>query len=288
MPQSQDLLRAPGALPTRTELRATPFFPQLEYQCGPAALATVLVDSGIDIRPDALVPQVYLSGREGSLAVELIAASRRYDRVAWKIAPQMRALLAQIAAGQPVLVLQNRAFAFAPLWHYAVVVGFDLERQEIVLRSGETEREIMTFDVFERTWLRADGWAVIIGRPDVVPDFVTLPQAMNQALAFERARQSASAKTLYQAIVVRWPDHDPARFGLANMLYATGQGAAAEPLWRQLTNAPQSSLPVFYNLAQYLIEIGQFDEARKLIKIAKMRWPNDSRLHALEQKLPTM
>jgi tetratricopeptide (TPR) repeat protein len=288
MPQSRDLLRAPGALPARTELRATPFFPQLEYQCGPAALATVLVQSGVTVTPDALAPQVYLPGREGSLATELIAAPRRHGRVAWKIAPQMRALLTQIAFGQPVLVLQNRAFAFAPLWHYAVAVGFDLERQEIVLRSGKTEREIMSFDVFERTWLRAEGWAIVIGLPDAVPDFVTLPQAMNQALAFERARQSASAKVLYQAIVARWPDHDPARFGLANMSYATGEGEAAERLWRQLINAPQSSLPVFYNLAQYLLENSRFTEARELIKTARMRWPNDQRLHGLEQKLPAL
>ena len=39
------------------ELAQTPFFPQDRYQCGPAALATVLGAAGVHVTPEELVPE---------------------------------------------------------------------------------------------------------------------------------------------------------------------------------------------------------------------------------------
>ncbi|MGA0033840.1 MAG: hypothetical protein ACO3HA_10980, partial [Burkholderiales bacterium] len=66
-------MQVPAGLPAQAELAAAPFFPQEEYQCGPAALATVLAYSGAAATPEVLVPQVYLPGREGSLQTEMLA-----------------------------------------------------------------------------------------------------------------------------------------------------------------------------------------------------------------------
>ena len=144
-PQVSTLLaRPPAALPPRAELAATPFFPQEKYQCGPAALATALVHAGAAVSPEALVPQVYLPAREGSLQAEMLAATRRHGLIAYPLAPRLEAVLLEVAAGNPVIVLQNLAFAFAPVWHYAVVVGYDRDREEIILRSGTTRRLTMT------------------------------------------------------------------------------------------------------------------------------------------------
>src|SRR5688572_9885051 len=105
------------------ELTSVPFFSQREYQCGPAALAMVLVASGVTVTPDELTGKVYLPERKGSLQMELIGATRGFDRLAYEIAPGVDALLAQVREGKPVLVLQNLAFKRVPAWHYAVVVG---------------------------------------------------------------------------------------------------------------------------------------------------------------------
>ncbi|MET0987939.1 MAG: hypothetical protein ABW034_21275, partial [Steroidobacteraceae bacterium] len=78
----QSSLRSlPDDLPERVELEQVPFFPQAEYQCGPAALATVLEAAGVATTPDALVPIVYLPARKGTLQTELVAATRRFDRI---------------------------------------------------------------------------------------------------------------------------------------------------------------------------------------------------------------
>src|SRR5690606_37665875 len=137
-----DPFRTPETAAWRSpvELEDTPFFPQEKYQCGPAALATVLASSGVDVRPEVLTPRVYVPERGGSLQPEMLAASRDFGRLPYVIEPNLPSLLAEVAAGRPVLVLQNLGVRFAPAWHYAVVVGFSPETGEIVLRSGTQRR----------------------------------------------------------------------------------------------------------------------------------------------------
>ena len=77
-PQSRQIQTGwPGSLPLVVELEDTPFYPQTQYQCGPAALATVLQYYGVDTTPDELSGQVYIPERKGSLQIEMIAAARQ-------------------------------------------------------------------------------------------------------------------------------------------------------------------------------------------------------------------
>src|SRR5258708_16443116 len=111
----------------------------------------VLVGGGKAIEPDALRAQVYLPDRHGSLQIEMLAAARRNGFVAIELAPNLSDLLAEIAAGNPVIVLQNLALDWYPAWHYAVAVGYDLGTQRITFRSG-TERSLqIPLDTFEHT-----------------------------------------------------------------------------------------------------------------------------------------
>jgi hypothetical protein len=77
IPQSEEIRQnRPADLPASAELTEVPFFPQKDYECGPAALATSLVYFGAPVTPDELVSQVYLPERKGSLQVEMIASAR--------------------------------------------------------------------------------------------------------------------------------------------------------------------------------------------------------------------
>ena len=134
----RDLRGAEGAA-DRLILDTVPFFPQQAYQCGPAAMAMVLGWSGLPVTPDNLVDEVYTPGRLGSLQPNLIAAARRRGRLAYPFnGPQP--LLAELAAGHPVVVLQNLGTATYPAWHYAVVVGRDRSTDQILLHSGTRAR----------------------------------------------------------------------------------------------------------------------------------------------------
>ena len=56
-------------LPEFVELTQIPFFPQEDYQCGPAALAMILVNAGLEVVPEDLVEKVYIPDRRGSLQI---------------------------------------------------------------------------------------------------------------------------------------------------------------------------------------------------------------------------
>lgn len=149
-----------GALSVR-ELVDVPFFAQDDYQCGPAALATVLVHGGVAVTPEQLVSKVYVPDRLGSLQAELLAATRRHDRVPYRLPGTLLSLLEQVDAGRPVLILQNLGFERWPTWHYAVVVGFDADTQRFLLRSGAERRHRISARRFLASWQRAGRWAMV-------------------------------------------------------------------------------------------------------------------------------
>ena len=80
------------------ELVETPFFPQDQYQCGPASLATVLNAAGAGVSPQQLQPLVYLPGSKGSLQAEMLAAASHYGYLAVPVPPALDSLLQELSA----------------------------------------------------------------------------------------------------------------------------------------------------------------------------------------------
>src|SRR5690606_2037687 len=93
-------------LPSRHEITGTPFFTQDAYQCGPAALAMVLSFHGHPRTPADLTPWIFTPDAKGSFPAELDAVSRREGFISYPV-DQFDNLLREVAAGHPVLVLQN-------------------------------------------------------------------------------------------------------------------------------------------------------------------------------------
>lgn len=249
-------------LPRHVELIATPFFPQERYQCGPAALAMSLHAAGIPVAPEALVPQVYVPQRKGSLPPEMLAAGRRNGALSMTIAPRLDALLAELAAGNPVIVLQNLALSWFPLWHYAVAIGYDLDRAEIILRSGTIEREVMRLSTFENTWARGDYWAMVALPPTRLPATVQEAAAVRALVAFEKSADAARARSAYETALRRWPHNLTLQLGYGNAAYANGDRIVAAAAFRRATQNHPESAPAFNNLAMVLAELGEFAQAR--------------------------
>ncbi len=267
-PQSDRLLKSPQTFPPPVELTGTPFFPQEDFQCGPAALATVLNWAGASTTPEALAPQVYLPEQQGSLQIELVAATRRHGRVPYVIEPRMETLLAEVAAGHPALVLQNLGLSWLARWHYAVVIGFDLARNEIILRSGRNERHVMSLQSFEHTWQRGNHWAMLALPPGRLPASAEEAAWLQAVTGLERAQRWQETKTAYETALSRWPDSVAARMGLGNSLYAMKDLAGAERAYRYITLSTPSFAPAFNNLAQVLAEQGQLKPAEQAARRA--------------------
>lgn len=255
----------PGDLPARVELAEVPFFPQDEYQCGPATLATALVWSGAAATPEQLAPAVYVPKRRGSLQAELIAGARRFARVPYVLRPDFESLLREVAAGHPVIVLQNLGLAWYERWHYAVVVGFDRDDDTVILRSGREERRVMSRSLFLRTWERGDRWALAVLPPTRVPATADELRYLEAVMPLERAGEHGPAQRAYTAAYERWPTSLGALLGMGNTAYALGDKRQAEAHYREATRAHPHAGIAFNNLAQVLAERGALKEARTAI-----------------------
>jgi len=263
LPQSAALRGDAGAgLPQRVQLDHVPFFAQEEHQCGPAALAMVLGAAGIDARPEALAEQVYIPARSGSLQVEMLAGARRHGLLAYVLAPELKDVLAEVAAGNAVIVLQNLGlFAFHPYWHYAVVIGYDLEKNEILLHSGSRARRAMPFRLFEFLWIDGGRWAMVALPPQRAPASASVAAYASAAMALEQTGRVAEAHLAYTALHERWPANLVGLMGLGNTAYALGHTAEAETAFRSAATLHPRSAAAFNNLAQTLADQGKRDAA---------------------------
>lgn len=247
----------------RCDVDNVPFFPQQEYQCGPAALATLLKWSGVEVTPNDLVPLVYVPERQGSFQAEMVAAARYYDRIPFVIKPGFPALWDELKAGHPVLVFQNLGLDWIPRWHYAVVTGMDPANDEIMLNSGTIQQHVVSLETFERTWQRADLWAMVVMQPGEMPASVTPLQYVKEVAYFEGKGKLEAADKAYRAAVKRWPRSLLSLMGLGNVCYQRGQLQQARQVYLQALDVNRDYAPAHNNLAQVLMEQGDLPAAQR-------------------------
>jgi hypothetical protein len=262
-----ELLQKAGNLPPRFELRTVPFFPQKAYQCGPAALATALNWSGLPVSPEDLTDEVFTPARKGSLQTALISSARRHGRIAY-ISIGMDVIFSEVAAGHPVIILQNLGLFWYPVWHYSVVVGYDLPKKFVILRSGTTARKIMPSRVFENTWARSHYWGLLILRPDQLPAMAKKDPFLEAVLGLEKARQFHAAIHGYKTALTRWPQNLTALMGIGNCHYALGELKDAESAFTETVRLHPKEGSALNNLAQILFEQGRNQEALEAAKKA--------------------
>nr|WP_082708383.1 PA2778 family cysteine peptidase [Marinobacterium profundum] len=248
---SDQLATLSDTLPVSIELTEVPFYPQELYQCGPAALATVLNNDQLRTTPDALVPQIYIPERGGSLQVEMKVAARRHGMLAMEAPTQLKGLLTEVAAGRPVVVMQNLGLDIIPRWHYAVIVGFDLEAQNVILRSGTEQRRITPLKLFERTWERSNRWALLALPPGQLPLETTPLDVVRAALELEASNAPAALRSLYSASQ-RWPDDYLVSMALGNAELAAGNAMPASQAFRQALTQQPDAADAWNNLAYSL------------------------------------
>jgi tetratricopeptide (TPR) repeat protein len=243
------------------ELADTPFFPQQQYHCGPAALATVLGASAVDVLPNDLVNEIYLPKRKGSLQIELLATTRRHGRIPYPLEPDPAHIVDELNAGRPVLVLQNLGLKIRPWWHYAVIVGFEPDNDVFILRSGTNERLKLSTRRFLRTWRRAGAWSFVALKPSETPAHVEEEKYLKAIVAMERLNKPDVLIEAYPRLLERWPDNRIAQLGLANAYYVDGQHETAALTYTHLLDANPNHIPARNNLAMALSKLNCLESA---------------------------
>lgn len=253
-PQPSELAAADR--PQRQLLDDVPFYPQEKYQCGPAALATVLNAQGLDTRPEQLKELVYLPGREGSLQVEMVAAARAHDMVVYPLKPAFEAILDEVRAGHPVLVMQNLLLDWWPKWHFAVVVGYDSHRQTVILNTDTRQHYEMPYQAFYATWRRADHWARVVLPPDRLPATAKPLAYLRAAHDLETTGRLDAARTAYRTAHRHWPSQPEPLMALGNLAYDQQDWPKAVAHFLNASHRFPQFADAWNNLAYTLVRAG--------------------------------
>jgi tetratricopeptide (TPR) repeat protein len=254
-----DSLSNPLSDPLR--LAGVPFVAQPDWQCGPAALAMAMAAAGREVPVEVLAASAFVPGLRGALQAEMLAATRRQGLLATELEPSLDALRAELAAGRPVVVLQNLGLAAFPRWHYAVLTGVDLARGEVVLHSGDVASDMMRLSTFDRTWARGGRWAMAVTLPERLPASADEARAARALAGLERVDAPAAAPG-WDALVARWPAGRIGRFGRGNARLARGDASgAAEDLRVALATDPTFA-DAWNNLARARAALGDVGGAR--------------------------
>jgi hypothetical protein len=268
------------------ELTEVPFFPQSDYDCGPAALATVINAAGVTVTPAALIDAVYIEGLKGSLQVELLAATRREGLLPVPVGADPNALLREVASGRPVLVLQNLALERRPAWHYSVVVGYAADKSRFILRSGAQPRRRERAARFLRSWRLADHWGFVAVRPGEIPVSATPDAYMRALLGASAHLAPESAARAYRAALARWPSESLVLFLAAAREHTLDNLDPAAALYRRLLALEPDHAAARNNLANVLLAQGCLDSAAREAEIALgMQLPDGDFVAAISETI---
>jgi hypothetical protein len=245
----------------RVELDDVPFHPQQDHHCGPASLLAVLEHSGVVTDLATTVERVYVPGLKGSLQIEMLAAGRRFGRLPYALPPEPEAVLAEVTAGRPVLVLLNLGVPSRPIWHYAVVVGFDPGPNRIVMRSGDERRRSQRAGVWLRQWDWAGRWAMVLLRPGEWPASPERTRLLRSLADFEETADPADAAVAWRRAAEAWSDEPLAWLGVGNAAYRLGEWGEALRAYRRALAIDPTHLPARLNLAQAMLGDGRPCEA---------------------------
>lgn len=149
-----------------TMIHQVPFFEQEDFQCGPAALATVINYWFIKTKRDgritveSITRDIYSKAARGVLGVDLELYARKHGFDAVQLNATMEDIRAAIDNGVPVIVLVD--FGKGPFHqnHFMVAKGY--YRDGMIFNSGRRENYLMTGEAFARIWKRASYWALFI------------------------------------------------------------------------------------------------------------------------------
>jgi hypothetical protein len=243
--QTRELLGA--EIPPAQLLTEVPFIAQGEGDCGPAALAMALGSVGYEVKVAELAVQTKTPLGRGSLPTDLISAARRNGLMAMRV-EGLKNIAAEIRAGHPVIVFQNLGLSWWPKWHFAVVTGYDLGAQEIILHTGTRpfRREPLRF--FERTWSLAEEWALVVLPAAELGSTPSELEHLRAASALEQLKFTKEAGQAYEAILKRWPESLGGLIGAANISFVVGQKKAAIGYLRKATKLHPDSIVARHNL----------------------------------------
>jgi len=141
-------------------VKDVPFYPQEDYQCGPASLAGVLNYWGFNISPGEIAAEIYSPHAKGTLDVDMVLYAERKGFGASQYRGSLEDLKRNIDSNQPLVVLVDDGFWVYEKAHFMVVVGYDAGG--LIVNSGKEQNLFIPLSRFLRSWERTKFWTLRI------------------------------------------------------------------------------------------------------------------------------
>lgn len=267
---------------TRKLIKNVPFYPQQDFYCGPTTLSEALNFYGYSTTPEGIAPSLFIPNREGSLQLEMISAARSYGVLPYSAKSNFDTLFSLINDNVPAIVFQNVGTSWFPMWHYALVIGYDQIEQLVILHTGQTQAHKMSYKLFERVWKRGDYWVLALLEPG--HSYSYLDPFIYTRAAHNMLTVGLHEKALNHLITATkvWPKKWLPYFLLGNH-YLNKTNEAAYWFSKGYKNASKN--PEYLNNYGYaLVQEGCIAAAKKLIHNALKIAPEDQNLQATQRE----
>jgi ABC-type bacteriocin/lantibiotic exporter with double-glycine peptidase domain len=152
-------------LPTKGSrtVDGVPFYPQEEYQCGPASLAGVLSYYGLKVTPAEIAAEIFSRHARGTLDMDMVFCAQKRGMKAEQYSGSIEDLRHNIDSRRPLIVLIDEGFWVYQKSHFMVLVGYG--EKSVLVNSGKEEHKVLSQDSFSKTWEGTKFWTLKITPP---------------------------------------------------------------------------------------------------------------------------
>ena len=155
-----------------------PFYPQKAYQCGPAAMASVMSYWGRHDSPKTIAAEMFSETARGSLTLDMYLYATENGFEAKQGGASVEEIRHRVDSREPVIVLVDNGFWVVRIGHYLVVVGYSDDG--FFVHDGYKGNTFISFGDFEKKWSRTGRWALIMHPKSVVGGHLSRASRSNE------------------------------------------------------------------------------------------------------------
>lgn len=262
--KNQKQLFVQTATSEKNVLNNIPAFTQRGNNCGPSALASLLSFYGDPISPESLHDGLFIESLDGTLQKDLVATTRKLGFLAHESKMDLAKITSLIDFNQPTLVLFNLGLESIPIWHYAVVSGYDAESNRIQLLFGEDTPKWVKLRTFEKWWHGGGYWGLNALKPNAEPQVLS---DFEWKLAISNSLESGNTEVALTALntyIQDRPHDSSANFMLGNIHFLQGEYSSAVSSYKSALIESQNKAPILVNLSWSYLKQNKVESAQKV------------------------